>query len=148
VDARQRAPDRGSEDFVGPPFAQFVLPIAVGRRIEIRHGEEAGLWIVADEWRHRPRQDASHHLHPFDLEGIALDWHKPIVGDLELGQRPLNGKAAGSCIDLPDVGGYTAGQRRIARALARGDEPHTLKRRIEGGTIGRLTHGFGHCGQD
>ena len=144
MDTHETTTDRGRKGVVGPAIVQLTLPIAVIGRIEIGHGEQAGGGIVTEQLRHGVQHDASHHLDPFYFEGVARDRHVPVGDDLELGQRTFDREGLRRGVDLPDIGGDAAGQRRVVCALAGCQQTHAGERRIEGGDISRFTGGFGH----
>jgi hypothetical protein len=104
--------------------AQFGLPHWIAVRRQIGHREQASLAILAQDGRHRVRNDRACGLEPAHLEGIAFDRRAPFSRDLQLRECPLDGEDARAGFNLPDVRGDSAGQRIGADQFIRSRQPH------------------------
>ena len=108
VDRNQTPADLGREPQIDVAIAEAFFPDREQRRIEVLHGEEAGLVVTGEHGGSSAREYPRDHFQPVRFVAAARNGGPPFILDAQLSQSPLDHENAVRRLHLEDIGGDAA----------------------------------------
>ena len=126
VDRDQTAADFGREPQIDVAITEAFFPDREQRRIEVLHGEEAGLVVTGEHGGSGAGEYPRDHFQPVRFVAAARYGGPPFVLDAQLSQSPLDHENAVRRLHLEDIGGDAARQSRKLERLTGRQKPEPL----------------------